>query len=77
MIREELIQEKKRTSDTLVMSISHLSKAFGSNQVLTDFNMEVYKGENVVVLGKSGSGKSVLIKCIICLNVAGISFYQW
>ena len=67
MIREELIQEKKRTSDTLVMSISHLSKAFGSNQVLTDFNMEVYKGENVVVLGKSGSGKSVLIKCIIGL----------
>ena len=67
MIREELIQGKKRTSDMLVMSIRHLSKAFGSNQVLNDFNMEVYKGENVVVLGKSGSGKSVLIKCIIGL----------
>jgi phospholipid/cholesterol/gamma-HCH transport system ATP-binding protein len=35
--------------------------------VLTDFNLELFKGENVVVLGKSGSGKSVLIKCIIGL----------
>jgi phospholipid/cholesterol/gamma-HCH transport system ATP-binding protein len=35
--------------------------------VLTDFNLSVYKGENIVVLGKSGSGKSVLIKCIIGL----------
>jgi len=50
-----------------VMAISHLYKAFGSNQVLKDFNLTLRKGENVVVLGKSGSGKSVLIKCIIGL----------
>lgn len=50
-----------------VISIQHLSKSFGNNEVLKDFNLEVFKGENVVVLGKSGSGKSVLIKCIIGL----------
>ena len=50
-----------------VLNIQHLYKAFGSNKVLVDFNMEVNKGESVVVLGKSGSGKSVLIKCIIGL----------
>lgn len=51
----------------VVLRVQHLYKSFGSNQVLVDFNMELYKGETVVVLGKSGSGKSVLIKCIIGL----------
>jgi phospholipid/cholesterol/gamma-HCH transport system ATP-binding protein len=50
-----------------ILKISHLFKSFGSNQVLIDFNLELKKGESVVVLGKSGSGKSVLIKCIIGL----------
>jgi phospholipid/cholesterol/gamma-HCH transport system ATP-binding protein len=50
-----------------VMSISHLYKSFGNNHVLNDFSFTLHKGENVVVLGKSGSGKSVLIKCIIGL----------
>lgn len=50
-----------------VINITSLSKAFGSNKVLSDFNLKVRNGENVVVLGKSGSGKSVLIKCIIGL----------
>lgn len=50
-----------------VLVIRHLYKSFGSNQVLVDFNLELKKGESVVVLGKSGSGKSVLIKCIIGL----------
>jgi phospholipid/cholesterol/gamma-HCH transport system ATP-binding protein len=47
--------------------IQHLYKSFGDNHVLDDFNLEIKKGESVVVLGKSGSGKSVLIKCIIGL----------
>ncbi len=47
--------------------IQHLFKSFGDNHVLDDFNLEIKKGESVVVLGKSGSGKSVLIKCIIGL----------
>jgi phospholipid/cholesterol/gamma-HCH transport system ATP-binding protein len=50
-----------------VIHIEGLKKAFGSNQVLNNFNLILYKGETVVVLGKSGSGKSVLIKCIIGL----------
>jgi len=50
-----------------VITIRGLYKSFGTNHVLSDFNMDLYKGENVVVLGKSGSGKSVLIKCIIGL----------
>jgi phospholipid/cholesterol/gamma-HCH transport system ATP-binding protein len=55
-----------KTNDS-VLHIEHLYKSFGNNKVLIDFNMEVKKGEGVVVLGKSGSGKSVLIKCIIGL----------
>ena len=50
-----------------VLSIRNLYKSFGENHVLIDFNLELARGENVVVLGKSGSGKSVLIKCIIGL----------
>lgn len=50
-----------------VIIIKKLYKSFGSNRVLIDFNFELKKGENTVVLGKSGSGKSVLIKCIIGL----------
>ncbi|HEY0678838.1 MAG TPA: ATP-binding cassette domain-containing protein [Chitinophagaceae bacterium] len=51
----------------VVMNIRGLYKSFGENHVLSDFNLTLAKGENVVVLGKSGSGKSVLIKCIIGL----------
>ncbi len=50
-----------------VIDIEHVCKRFGANVVLNDFNLVVGKEENVVVLGKSGSGKSVLIKCIIGL----------
>ncbi len=50
-----------------VIQIQELYKGFGSNQVLKGFNLQLSKGENLAVLGKSGSGKSVLIKCIIGL----------
>mgnify|MGYP001604390748 FL=1 len=62
-----LFQENTENPAASVMSICHLYKSFEDNHVLTDFNLELFKGENVVVLGKSGSGKSVLIKCIIGL----------
>jgi phospholipid/cholesterol/gamma-HCH transport system ATP-binding protein len=66
-LKSKIFQEDTRNKASRVMRISHLCKAFGDNRVLTDFNLELFKGENVVVLGKSGSGKSVLIKCIIGL----------
>jgi phospholipid/cholesterol/gamma-HCH transport system ATP-binding protein len=50
-----------------VLEIKSLSKSFGSNSVLRNFSMILNKGENLAVLGKSGSGKSVLIKCIVGL----------
>ncbi len=50
-----------------VIVIEHLCKRFGSNIVLDEFSLTVGKEENVVVMGKSGAGKSVLIKCIIGL----------
>lgn len=50
-----------------VLSVKSLHKRFGENIVLNDFNIDLFKGQNIVVLGKSGSGKSVLIKCIIGL----------
>ncbi len=51
----------------VAIAIKGLNKSFGNNHVLRDFNIEVKKGECVAVVGKSGSGKSVLIKCIIGL----------
>jgi phospholipid/cholesterol/gamma-HCH transport system ATP-binding protein len=50
-----------------ILEIKDLCKSFGSNRVLDHFSLDIKKGESVVVLGKSGSGKSVLIKCIIGL----------
>jgi phospholipid/cholesterol/gamma-HCH transport system ATP-binding protein len=57
------------TGREAVVEISHLKKAFGKKVVLSDLNMDLYKGENLVVLGKSGSGKSVAIKCMVGLLV--------
>ena len=45
----------------VVIDIKNLEKGFGNHQVLKSVNLKLYKGENLVVLGKSGTGKSVLI----------------
>jgi phospholipid/cholesterol/gamma-HCH transport system ATP-binding protein len=50
-----------------VIEIDNLKKSFGSQEVLKDVSLKLLDGENLVVLGKSGSGKSVLIKCIVRL----------
>lgn len=50
-----------------VIDIKDLRKSFGNNHVLNGFNMTLYEGENLVVMGKSGSGKSVMIKCLVGL----------
>jgi len=50
-----------------ILKIKDLKKRFGDNHVLNGFNMELYEGENLVLMGKSGSGKSVMIKCLVGL----------
>jgi phospholipid/cholesterol/gamma-HCH transport system ATP-binding protein len=50
-----------------VLVLENLGKSFGSNKVLNGVSIDLVKGENLVILGKSGSGKSVLIKCIVKL----------
>ncbi|MFZ6012547.1 MAG: ABC transporter ATP-binding protein [Bacteroidota bacterium] len=50
-----------------VIEVTNLYKSFGENHVLRDFSLTLGKGENLAILGKSGCGKSVLIKCIINL----------
>ena len=57
----------KFMKDAPVIMVKNINKSFGSNHVLRNFSMDVKAGENVAILGKSGSGKSVLIKCIINL----------
>ena len=51
-----------------IIEIKDLHKSYGSNHVLDGFHMYLNEGENLVVMGKSGSGKSVMIKCLIGLE---------
>jgi phospholipid/cholesterol/gamma-HCH transport system ATP-binding protein len=60
------VSARTKPSDPII-EIKNLKKGFGQLVVLKDVSMNLYKGENLVVLGKSGSGKSVLIKCIVRL----------
>lgn len=55
------------TDKEVVIKLEHLKKSFGSNEVLKDISMDLRKGENLVVMGRSGTGKSVAIKCIVGL----------
>jgi phospholipid/cholesterol/gamma-HCH transport system ATP-binding protein len=57
----------KATSDKQVIEINNLRKGFYQQEVLKNVSLQLFNGENLVVLGKSGSGKSVLIKCIVRL----------
>ncbi|TDD75471.1 ABC transporter ATP-binding protein [Flavobacterium caseinilyticum] len=69
-----MMQEKPTTdttpiskSEAPVIEIKDLYKSFGKNEVLKGVTFSVKKGENLVVLGKSGSGKSIAIKCLVGL----------
>jgi phospholipid/cholesterol/gamma-HCH transport system ATP-binding protein len=53
--------------EEVVISIKNLFKSFGENHVLQGIDLELHRGENLVVLGRSGTGKSVLIKIIVGL----------
>jgi phospholipid/cholesterol/gamma-HCH transport system ATP-binding protein len=57
----------KPHSDKQVIEINNLKKGFYQQEVLKNVSLQLFNGENLVVLGKSGSGKSVLIKCIVRL----------
>jgi phospholipid/cholesterol/gamma-HCH transport system ATP-binding protein len=59
---------RSATSDPLIV-INNLKMGFNDQKVLRDVSLKLFNGENLVVLGKSGSGKSVLIKCIVRLLI--------
>ena len=52
-------------SQEIIIEIRGLKKAFGDKEVLKDINLNVKRGQNLVVLGRSGQGKSVTIQCIV------------
>jgi phospholipid/cholesterol/gamma-HCH transport system ATP-binding protein len=56
-----------KPNSNVVIKMEHLKKSFGNNHVLRDINLVITKGENLAILGQSGTGKSVLIKCIVGL----------
>lgn len=58
---------KENSTANSIIEIKGLVKAFGNNKVLKGVDLSLTKGENLVILGKSGTGKSVLIKCIVRL----------
>ena len=51
-----------------ILQINHLSKSFGSNEVLRDIDFSVYQGDVISIIGASGSGKSTLLRCINLLE---------
>ena len=61
------MNDPQKKSDSAVIRIEGLFKSFGDNHVLNGFDMELNAGENLVIMGKSGSGKSVMIKCLMGL----------
>lgn len=58
---------KSTENRKIVLELKNIHKSFGSNHVLKGFNLKLYDGENLVIMGKSGSGKSVMVKCIVGL----------
>src|SRR5882762_11117637 len=69
MVHDILGKEIDLMTNEEPLVIEHLHKSFGERKILDDFSLRLNSEENVVVLGKSGAGKSVLIKCIIGLLV--------
>jgi len=67
MIKENIATQKTNKSNDALISMRDVKKSFGANLVLKGFNLDLLPNENVVIIGKSGSGKSVLIKCLVRL----------
>ena len=62
-----MIEHQNIANRDIVLEIKNLHKHFGENHVLNGFNMRLFQGESLVIMGKSGSGKSVMIKCLVGL----------
>jgi phospholipid/cholesterol/gamma-HCH transport system ATP-binding protein len=60
-------RSKVKEGKPVVASIRDLHKSFGDRDVLKGVNLDLYESENLVILGRSGTGKSVLIKCMVGL----------
>ncbi|WP_091408165.1 ABC transporter ATP-binding protein [Aquimarina amphilecti] len=58
---------KKQIEKSPILELKELQKSFGNNNVLNGFSLQLFEEENLVVMGKSGSGKSVMIKCLVGL----------
>ena len=67
MKEETAIVERVEQEVTSVVRIRDLYKSFGDRKVLAGVNLDLKERENLVILGKSGTGKSVLIKCLVGL----------
>lgn len=67
MLTENTLNTIQTNESKSILKVQNLNKSFGENQVLNNFNLELFEGENLVIMGKSGSGKSVLVKCLIGL----------
>ena len=52
----------------LILQVQHLSKSFGTNEVLRDIDFNVSTGDVTSIIGASGSGKSTLLRCINLLE---------
>lgn len=66
-VQTSVVAPLKNQYSGQVIEISSLRKGFGTQEVLKNVSFQLHNGENLVILGKSGSGKSVLIKCIVRL----------
>ena len=55
--------------EDMILQVNHLSKSFGSHEVLRDIDFTVKKGDVTSIIGASGSGKSTLLRCINLLEI--------
>jgi len=70
-LQENIKNEEREVSPKkLMLEIKNLYKSFGDNHVMNGFSLQLFEGENLVIMGKSGSGKSVMIKCLVGLMEA-------
>jgi phospholipid/cholesterol/gamma-HCH transport system ATP-binding protein len=65
VVKEKADVAENKEGGEVIIDIKGLKKSFGKKDVLKNINLEVTRGENVVILGRSGEGKSVTIECIV------------